>query len=298
MAGLLLGAGLRAADLVARLLPRGVAYGLADLTGRAWHRLASERRALVSANLARVCAATGRPTDGPAFRGLVRRAFVEHARYYLELLRIPHASLERIGEMVTADDAERWEAFLRKGAVAATPHFGNPEPYGSFLAARGLRAVVPIEEIKPRALYEFLVARRGSGRGVEMVPVSRARRPMIEALRHGGIVAVVADRDLAGKGHPMKLFGAPTSLPTGPATLALMTGRPLMAAACSRVGQERFNARAWLVEAELTGDRRADTGALTEAMGRCFEEAIGANPEQWFGAFQPIWTDDGAVARG
>jgi lauroyl/myristoyl acyltransferase len=297
MGGLLLSGGLRAADLVAHLLPRSVAYALADLIGGSWYRLAPNRRMLVAGNLARVSAATGRPTTGPAFRRLVRRAFIEHARYYLEMLRIPHDSIEQIGEMVITDDWERWEPFLRQGAVVATLHLGNPEPYGSFFAAHGLHALVPIEEIRPRALFAFLLARRATGRGVEMVPLSRARRPMIEELRRGGIVALAADRDLAGNGHPTDLFGATTTLPTGPASLALMTGRPLMAAVCWREGPERFHARAWLIEAELTGDRSADAAALTEAMGRRFEEAIGATPEQWFGCFQPIWTETGAPAH-
>lgn len=291
MGGLLLGAGLRAADLVAHLLPRGAAYALADLVGQAWYRLAPARRAVVAANLARVSSATGRPAGGAAFRRLVRRAFVEHARYYLEVLRIPHDSLEEVSGMVSADDWERWNALLHQGAVVATLHFGNPEPYGSFLAAHGLKAVVPIEEIRPQALFDYLVKRRATGRGVEMVPVSRARRRLVEALRGGGVVAIAADRDFAGDGHPMKIFGEATTLPTGPATLALMTGRPLLAAACWRIGPERFNARAWLIEVEPSGDRRADTAALTEAIGRRFEEAIGTNPEQWFGAFQPIWPD-------
>jgi phosphatidylinositol dimannoside acyltransferase len=291
MGGLLLGAGLRAADLVAHLLPRGAAYALADLAGRAWYRLAPARRAVVAANLARVSAATGRPTEGAAFRRLVRRAFVEHARYYLEVLRIPHDSLEEVSGMVSADDWKRWNALLHQGAVVATLHFGNPEPYGSFLAAHGLKAVVPIEEIRPQPLFDYLVKRRATGRGVEMVPVSRARRRLVEALRGGGVVAIASDRDFAGDGHPMNLFGEATKLPTGPATLALMTGRPLLAAACWRIGPERFNARAWLIEVEPSGDRRADVAALTEAIGRRFEEAIGTNPEQWFGAFQPIWLD-------
>jgi lauroyl/myristoyl acyltransferase len=297
MGGLLLGASLRVAGQVAHLLPRGAAYALSDLVGRAWYRVARARRAVVGANLARVCAATGRPTQGAAFRRLVRRAFVEHARYYLEVLRIPHDSLEQVSEMVSADDWDHWNAFLREGAVVATLHFGNPEPYGSFLAAHGLKAMVPIEEIRPKALFEYLVKRRATGRGVEMVPVARSRRPMVDALRKGGVVAIAADRDFAGNGHPMNLFGVPTTLPTGPASLALMTGRPLMVAACWRVGPERFNARGWLIEAELTGDRRADAAALTEAIGRRFEEAIGANPEQWFGSFQPIWPDDRAPAH-
>jgi phosphatidylinositol dimannoside acyltransferase len=289
MGGLLLGVGLRAADLVARLLPRGAAYALADLAGWAWYRLAPDRRALVAANLARVCAATGRPTSGHPFRRMVRQAFIEHARYYLEVLRIPHASVEDVGAMVSVDEWEHWEPFLREGAVIATLHLGNPEPYGSLLEARGLHAVVPVEEIRPRALFEFLLARRGSGRGATLVPLAKARRPMIEALRRGDIVGVVADRDLAGTGHRTLFFGLPARLPTGPASLAILSGRPLVAAAAWRVGQERFNARAWLVEVNLTGDRETDVAAMTEAMGRRMEEAIAASPEQWFASFQEIW---------
>jgi KDO2-lipid IV(A) lauroyltransferase len=293
----MLGVGLRAADLVARLLPRDVAYGLADLIGRAWYRLALERRAMVAANLARVCAATGRPTRGRAFRRLVRQAFIEHARYYLEVLRIPHASIEAVGAMVSVDEWEHLEPLLRQGAVIATLHLGNPEPYGSFIAAEGLHAVVPIEEIRPRALFDFLLARRGTGRGVMLVPLAKARRPMIEALRQGDLVGVLADRDLSGTGHRTLFFGLPALLPIGPASLAILSGRPLVAAAAWRVGQERFNARAWLVEVPLSGDRKADVAALTEAMARRMEEAISLAPEQWFASFQPIW-DDEESSRG
>ncbi|MEX0710169.1 MAG: hypothetical protein WD116_03085 [Chloroflexota bacterium] len=291
MGGLALRGALNAADRVARLLPRGAAYGLATLAGRAWYQLAPRRRALVTANLARVSAASGRPTQGPALSRLVRRAFVEHARYYLELLRVPHYSTERIGGMVSVDDWHRWQAVFREGAVVATLHLGNFEPFGSYLSAHGLHAVVPVEEIEPRALYEFMLARRGGGRGVEMVPLSRARRPMVEALRRGGMVGLAADRDLGGGGLPVELFGHPASLPTGPAGLALMTGRPLVAAACWRMGPERFHARGWLIEVESSGDRQADMAAMTHALARRFEEAISAAPEQWFGCFQPIWPD-------
>ena len=287
----MLGVGLRAADLVAHLLPRGAAYALADLIGWAWYRLAAKRRALVTANLARVSAATGRPSGGPALRRLVRQAFVAHARYYLEVLRIPRASIEAVGAMVSVDEWEHWEPILRQGAVIATLHLGNPEPYGSLLAARGLHAVVPIEEIRPRGLFEFLLARRASGRGATLVPLAKARRPMIEALRRGDLVGVLADRDLSGTGHRTLFFGLPATLPMGPASLAILSGRPLVAAAAWRAGPERFHARVWLVEAKLSGDRRADVAALTEALARRMEEAISLAPEQWFACFQPIWPE-------
>ena len=291
MRGLLLRFGLNLADLVARSLPPGAAYALADLAGRAWHRFAPARRALVSESLARVCAATGRPTTGRAFARLVQLAFVSHARYYLEVLRAPHYPDDRIDEIVRAEAWEHWQPVMRDGVVAVTPHFGSFEPFGHLVAAHGISGVVPIEEIQPRELYEFLLARRAAGRGVEAIPLSRARRRMVEVLRAGGLVALAADRDLAGDGIEVSMFGYPTTLPAGPAALSLMTGRPLMLATCTREAPERFLGRGWPVEAELTGDRRADAAALTRALAARFEEAIALAPEQWFAVFQPYWTD-------
>jgi KDO2-lipid IV(A) lauroyltransferase len=291
MGSLALRAGLRLADLGARWLPRGLAYGLADLAGRAWHRLAPDRRALVAENLRRVCAATGRPTSGGAFERLVRSAFVAYARYYLELLRAPYYPAERLDEFVSVDEWERWEPLFRSGTVVALPHLGNFEPFGSFLAAHGLSGIAPVEETEPHELYEFLRARRASGRGVEVVPLSKSRRPLVQALRDGRFAALVADRDLAGDGIPVTMFGLTTTLPAGPASLALMTGRPIMAAAVFRDGPDRFRGRGWTLDVPLSGDRRADTVALTEAVARRFEEAIALAPEQWFAAFQPYWSD-------
>lgn len=291
MRGALLRLGLRAADLVAISLPRPLAYALADLVGRAWYRFARERRTLVAGQLARVLAATGQPTDGRAVRRLTRDAFGAHARYYLEVLRIPHYPVERIGRMVVADDWEHWGPILREGAVVVTIHFGNFEPYGTFLAANGIHAVVPMEVLEPRELHEFMTARRGTGRGITLIPLEKARRPMIAALRAGTMVALAGDRDLGGNGLPATLFGHPTTLPSGPAALSLLTGRPLVAAACWRVGPEQFRGHAWPVEAPITGDRQRDVAALTDAMARRFEEAIAPMPEQWWATFQPLWLD-------
>jgi phosphatidylinositol dimannoside acyltransferase len=290
LAGLPLRAGLRLADLLVGILPAPLAYGLADLAGAAWYRFAPDRRALVTENLRRVQTAIGRPSDPGSLRRLVRRAFVEHARYYLELLRAPHYPSARIDEFVSVDDWDSLELVLRRGAVIAVPHMGNFEPYGTFVRTHGLRAMAPVEEIEPRELFEFLLSRRGGGRA-NLVPLSKARRPMIEALRRGEIVGLVADRDLAGDGIPVTFFGHPTTMPSGPAALALMTGVPLLAAVCLRVGPDRFHARAWAIEVERTGDRHADLAALTTAMAASFEEAIALAPEQWWASFQPIWLD-------
>ena len=111
---------------------------------------------------------------------------------------------------------------------------------------------------------------------------------MLAALRRGELVALIADRDLAGDGVPVSMFGRATTLPAGPATLALRTDRPLMMARVLRTGPERFSVRAELVEAPRTGQVDQDVAALTVALAARFEAAIGEAPDQWWASFQPF----------
>ncbi|MDQ6683385.1 MAG: hypothetical protein M3Y88_08970 [Chloroflexota bacterium] len=287
-------AGLRLADLLVATLPAAAGYALADLAGTVWHRCAPRRRALVSANLARVLAATGRLPSEAGLRRLVLGAFVEYARYYYELLRAPHYSLGRVASMI---DVNRWpelRATLRAGpTVLVSPHLGNFEPFGGFLAAHGISAVAPVEETNPPELFEFLRARRAGGRGMTVVPLSKALRPLLDALRRGGTVGLIADRDLGADGVAVELFGHATTMPAGPATLTIRTGSTLVAGSCLRVGRERFRVQAEPLPWQPSGDRRRDAEALTRDLASRFELLISAAPEQWFAVFQSIWPDIG-----
>ncbi len=288
---MLLRAALAVADTIVNLLPSGLAYRLADLAGDAWYRAGGSRRRLVAANLARVCAATGRPTSGTAFTAMVRAAYRNHARYYLELLRTPHYPAERIDEHVDVPEWGDYEGPLRGGpAMLVSSHLGNFEPFGIFLSVRGMRPLAPIEEIEPRALFEFLAARRGGG-GPELVPLARSRRALVERLRAGGVVAIIGDRDLPGDGQPVTMFGHRTTLPIGPAWLAVTHGAALLVGACLRTGPDRFRAIGTFIELPATGDRREDVRVVVERIAACFERDISAAPEQWWGAFQPFWPD-------
>lgn len=288
---MLLRAALAAADAVVTLLPSRLAYALADLVGEARYRLAPAQRRLVAANLARVCAATGRPASGAPLAAMVRAAFRNHARYYLELLRVPHYPTERIDEIVDCPDWPAYEGPLRAGpAIMVSSHLGNFEPFGIFLAVRGIRPLAPIEEIEPRALFEFLAARRGGG-GPELIPVASARRALVDRLRAGGLVAIIGDRDLAGDGQPVTMFGHPTTIPTGPAWLAVTQRATLLVGRCLRVGPDRFRAVGAFIELPDSGDRRADVRLTVERVAAAIERDIADAPEQWWGAFQPFWPD-------
>jgi len=291
---MLLRVALEIADRIVAGLPSRLAYGLADLAGDAWYRLAPARRRLVAANLARVCAATGRPASGPTFSSLVRAAFRNHARYYVELLRAPHYDLERMDRIVTIPQWSTFEGPLRGGpSIFVSAHVGNFEPFGSFLASRGIRPLSPIEEIEPKQLFEFLASKRGGGH-VDLVTLRNARRALTARLREGGVVGIIGDRDLIGDGQRVEMFGHPTTIPTGAAFLAITHRATVIAGRCLRTGPDRFVGEGELIQLPDSGDRRADIATLTARIAARFERDIGDAPEQWWGAFQPFWPDLGA----
>jgi KDO2-lipid IV(A) lauroyltransferase len=297
---LMLRLALEIADRLVNLLPGRVAWALADLGGDAWRRFSPGRRRLVAANLARVCAATGRPTSGPTFTALVRDAFRHHARYYVEMLRAPRYSPTKIGAIVEVPGWEAFDEALRgRASVLVSWHLGNFEPFGIFLAAHGYRPLAPVEVIEPQALFEFLAARRGAGE-VDLVRLERARPALTRRLRERGLVAIIGDRDLAGTGQAVSVFGHPTTFPAGPATLGVMQGAEIIAGRCLRLGPDRFRVDGEILELPASGDRRADIAALTDRLVRRFESDVAAAPEQWWGAFQPFWPDlpGGAAAPG
>ena len=114
---------------------------------------------------------------------------------------------------------------------------------------------------------------------------------MLDALRRGGVVGLVADRDLSGDGLAVELFRAPVTIPEGPATLAVLTGASVIVGRCLRVAPERFVVSGSQLAWEPSGDRRADIESLTRRIAAAMEADIAAAPEQWFGAFQPFWRD-------
>jgi KDO2-lipid IV(A) lauroyltransferase len=288
---LMLRLALLAADRLVNLLPGAAARSLADLAGDAWHRFSPARRRLVTANLARVSAASGRPAGGAELAGLVRRAFRHHARYYVELLRAPRYRSDEIDRVVSVPDWTTYEPALRgHPSILVSWHLGNFEPFGTFLAARGLRPLAPMEVIEPRALFDFIAARRGAG-AIELVPLGEARGPITRRLRANGMVAIIGDRDLAGSGQPVTVFGHATTFPTGPATLALLHDATVLAGRCLRTGPDRFEAIGHVMRVTPSGDRRADVSAFTEQLARRFEADVAEAPEQWWGAFQPFWPD-------
>ena len=239
---------LLAASWLACRLPEGPLFRIAGLAGDLWYRLAPARAAQARRNLRRVCralAASGRGSpavraaadDPVALERLVRSAFRHSARYYVEVARGPGITPGYVDERLQLDTPELIaEAVVPGKAVLFVGlHFGSVELAVIFLAFQVGETVTPMETIDDPGLQAYFERTRGVA-GVRLVGLREARRELTQALRDGIPVGLVGDRDLTGGGTTIPLFGAPATMPMGPAMLAVETGVPTYAISVRRGG--------------------------------------------------------------
>jgi lauroyl/myristoyl acyltransferase len=292
-------------------LPATVVGGLCDAAGELWYRATPGRAARARGNLAHVAgwlAATGRgsararsaATDPAALEHLVRAAFRHSVRMYAETLRGAASARDLRRRLLIEVPAPVDAAFATPGPVVfVTAHFGSMAGAATVLGDHCRVPITgPMETIGDPELQRLLLRARESG-GARIVGLDQARRALRGALMRGEGVGLVADRDIAGGGLPVIFFGRLTTLPMGPAYLALEHGAPLHVAAVWRAKGEAFRGGLITVPHPPTDlPRRARIEALLQAEAEAFETFISRAPEQWWTVFFPIWEEVGPRTRG
>ena len=166
----------------------------------------------------------GKPPDSPAVRKLALRAYATYARYLVELMRLPRLSQAQAATLVDGDGLDGVERFWRssKGVVLAICHVGNNEVVAAGVANRGWPISVVADDSAFPELFEILRRQRESW-GAHVIPW-RNLREVYGVLRRHELLALLVDWGYRDDGIPVKLFGAWTTLPAGPAALAAKTG--------------------------------------------------------------------------
>ena len=176
--------------------------------------------------------------------------------------------------------------------MAVSGHWGNFEPAAAWLAAHDHPWVAPMERIEPPALFDYLAKRRAmsSGGGELVFPPGVGKR-VLRGLKRGELVAITADRDVGTSTRDVTLYGHAAKVPDGPATLAVLSGAPVVVGTLRRKSPGHF--ASWIERVAWTpsGDRDADIGTLTQATTDVLARHMAEAPEQWWGAFQTVWPD-------
>jgi len=242
------------------------------------------RRALIARHQRRAAAA---PVDAAAVDRAVREAFASYGRYWMESLRLPAMDPAQVDARFTIEglDHIRDARAAGSGALLAIPHLGGWEVGGSWLVRQGFPLTVVVEALQPPELFDWFVKLR-EGFGFTVIPLGRAAGTrVVRALRANQVVALLADRDIAGGGVEVEFFGERTTLPAGPATLARRLGVPLLPTAIYFDGDGHHAAVRPPVPME------GDVAEVTQRLAAELEGLIRRAPEQWH-MFQPNWPSD------
>jgi lauroyl/myristoyl acyltransferase len=273
-------------------LPETAAAAAAGLVAMVVSAFQSDANAMYGRHLRRV---VGAGLSDAEVAAMTRRAFLNYARYWFEGARLP-----ALGPDVIADRflvASGWEHLVAgmdagKGVIMALPHIGSWEWGGAWLALQGYPMTSVAEPLQPPAMYDWFVAQR-EAMGLTIVPLGAdASRVLLRTLRAGKLVGLLCDRDIGGNGIEVEFFGERTTMPGGPAMLALRTGAVLLPTAVySGPGLDHSAVIMPPVPAERTGGLRQDVSRVTQLIAGDLEHLIRRAPEQWH-LFQPNWPSD------
>jgi len=271
-------------------LPEPLMRRVGEALGRlAWY-LAPGRRRLVQRHLRRVLG------EGADVRRRSKTMFARYGRYWAEVFWLRprrKPGLVANSDIVNAELLQRSHAAGR-GVIVALPHMGNWEVGGVIAESIGLPLLAAAESLPNKLITDWFVELRRAA-GMEVTLIGKGRRStvdLIARLRAGGTVALVADRDLSGRGVAVEFFGEKTTMPAGPVALAERTGAPLhVVGSYFKKGRgHRFVVHEALPLPDLeTREERVAAGVGQFAAA--LEDVIREAPEDWH-LFVPNWPSD------
>lgn len=210
-----------------RRLPAPAAYTLFERIADLMHRRGGRGVERMRANFARI-----RPElSGPELDRLVHAGLRSYFRYWCESFRLPDRTATELadGVRVVGDEAPRRALDSGQGVVCFLGHLGNWDTVGAW-ATHYLAPVTTVaERLKPEELYDRFVAHR-EALGMTILPLTGGQPPfrtLVRTVHEGGLVPLLADRDLTDSGVEVTLCGHAARMAGGPAALALATGAPL-----------------------------------------------------------------------
>jgi phosphatidylinositol dimannoside acyltransferase len=286
--------GYATAWFLVRHMPEKAAYGVARFAADQIYRRGGKQIDRLRSNYTRV-----RPElSGEDLEKLVREGMRSYLRYWCDTFRLPSWSPTKISSEVITEN----EHFLTdpvdegRGCVVSLPHAGNWDHAGAYFCSKGYKVVTVAEHLEPEKLFRKFLSYREKI-GMEVLDASaRSLGVLSQRLRAGGLVALVADRDLSRSGVNVEFFGYPSRMPIGPAILSIQTGAPLITAFVSYEPKGIRIVFQKAIEVPDNGTQSEKAAAMIQESAKRFEDHIRERTVDWH-MLQRIWIDGDFVER-
>src|SRR5206468_5304778 len=184
-----------------------------------------------------------RPADHPEVARVARRSFRNFAKYLVEIMRFPSLRAEDLERLVVIEGWEHLRAATEhgRGLIFASIHFGNFEVGGARIADE-IPLNVIADELENQRLMDLLVGNRAH-KNITLLAPDGAAKKVLGALRRNEMVGLMMDlgpRAQAFETVDAEFFGTLTAFPAVAASLARVSGAPIVVAAVVRERDNTF----------------------------------------------------------
>jgi lauroyl/myristoyl acyltransferase len=285
----------RGGSTLAKWTPRPIRQTLGSVVSTGSYLGWRAKRLVTVQNMAQV---TGRAPHDPYVQRLALASWYNYGRYASDFMYFPHMDAAVL-EANTRDISQEgtWSQFLEKalkpgkGAIIASAHFGSWDLAGA-LVGRHFPLSAVAETFSDTRLNDLLQNQRRE-KGIAIIPLESSARRILRVLQKNEPVALVVDRPLSPQeGTPVKFFGRTTYVPSGPATLAVMSGAAIFPGYVWYGHHQQFYVRGFepIFPRPFKGaaEREEEVLRLTQAIYDVLEIMVREWPSQWY-MFRPFW---------
>lgn len=262
------------------LLPRSLAYGLADVVGWCSYTLAPARRRVAVHNMRLVL---GEGASDAEVRRHARRVFGNFYRNHVELgLAFSHTP-EELYQSMTLHDVENLDNALARGrgVVMLSCHIGNWEYGGLALAPRYPTNAV-VWRLSPRMERLFNQRRTKTGFKPLFTDDARLARNILGALKSNEIVVFLSEGAGQSGNITCALFGEARQFPKGPLYFADKAGAAIVPTFVTRDDHHGLHLTFDpVVEIERDADGTMNETKTWEKIIPHIEHHIRRRPDQW-----------------
>jgi len=281
--------GWKVAAGIAQRLPARPLYAFAVAMGELGYVGWTAKRRIAKRNFSIVL---GRPSSDREVAQVARRSFRNFAKYIVEIMRFPLLGIADFERLVSIEGWEnlRGALALGKGVIFVSIHFGNFELGGARISDEVPLNVIA-DELENQRLMDLLVGNRAH-KNITLLTPDGAAKKVLQALRRNEMVGFMMDlgpRAQAFDTVDAEFFGTPTAFPAVAASLARVSGAPIVVSACVRHRDNTFTGFAQApIHVERTKQAAEDVQRATQAIARGLETFVRRWPDQWY-IFRPMW---------
>jgi KDO2-lipid IV(A) lauroyltransferase len=224
---------------------------------------------------------------------LTKLGMRSYLRYWFDTFRLNKWSKNRIIETtyVIRENLLRDPIALKKGCIVALPHAGNWDHAAAYFCSTGITLTAVVEKLKPEAIFKKFLDYRSS---IGIEPISHKEKTipiLLERLRSGKLVALVADRDMSRSGVEVDFLGGVAKMPSGPAILAIESGAPLLTAYIRYLDKGIEITFDETIKLPVSGTKEEQIKIVTQSIANNFAKRIKDSPVDWH-MLQRIWIDE------